>query len=125
VVDAYARANPDGYVVYVSGMGADPDSPLMPLRVKGLAERALSTSGIAYTCLRPGVVRPLAGIRSPHRWRRALYAVGAPALALAGRLLPRVLTTTRAIGGCMLHLVRMAEPRPRVLENMQITHLSV
>lgn len=120
VVDAYAAANPAGFVAYVSGMGADPGSRLMPARIKGEAERVLARSGLAHTSLRPGVVRPLPGIASPHRLRRWLYALGAPALAVAGRCLPGVFTSTRAIGECMLRLVVDGRGRPAVIENAGI-----
>ena len=120
VVAAYGAANPGGFVAYVSGAGADAGSRLMPLRVKGEAEGVLARSGLAHSSLRPGVVRPVLGEASPHRMRRALYALGDPVLAVAARLLPGVLTTTRAIGGCMLHLVRMDGARPATLENAAI-----
>lgn len=120
VVKTYAAANPDGYVACVSGMGADAGSRVMPLRVKGEAEAVLARSGLAHTSLRPGVVRPVLGEVSPHRPRRWLYALGDPALAVAGRLLPGVLTTTRAIGECMLRLVRMEGARPLVIDNADI-----
>ena len=120
VVAAYGAANPGGFVAYVSGAGADAGSRLMPLRVKGEAEGVLARSGLAHSSLRPGVVRPVLGEASPHRMRRVLYALGDPVLAVAARLLPGVLTTTRAIGGCMLHLVRMDGARPATLENAAI-----
>jgi uncharacterized protein YbjT (DUF2867 family) len=120
VVQAYGAANPDGFVAYVSGMGADAGSRVMPLRVKGEAEAVLARSGLAHASLRPGVVRPVLGETSPHRWRLGLYALGDPALAVAARLLPRVLTTTRAIGECMLRLVRMDGARPATIDNAAI-----
>lgn len=120
VVEAYGAANPAGFVAYVSGAGADAGSRLMPLRVKGEAEGVLARSGLAYSCLRPGVVRPVLGEASPHRLRRVLYALGDPALAVAARLLPSVMTTTRAIGACMLQLVRMEGARPSTIENADI-----
>lgn len=120
VVDAYGAANPGGFVAYVSGLGADAGSRIMPLRVKGEAEAVLARSGLAYASLRPGVVRPVLGETSPHRWRRGLYALGDPALAFAARLLPGVFTTTRAIGECMLRLVRMDGARQVVIDNAAI-----
>src|SRR5690606_29687008 len=108
----------------VSGMGADPASRLMPLRVKGEAEMVLAHSGLAHTSLRPGVVRPLSGIASPHRLRRWLYALGAPVLAVAGRCLPGVFTSTRAIGECMLQLALDGGGRPAVIENAGIARAS-
>lgn len=77
-------------------------------------------SGLADCRLRPGVLRPVLGEVSPHPLRRALYALGDPALAVAARLLPGVLTTTRAIGNCMLHLVRMEGARPSTIDNAAI-----
>lgn len=120
VVEAYGAANPGGFVAYVSGMGADAGSRVMPMRVKGEAEAVLARSGLAHASLRPGVVRPVLGEASPHRLRRWLYALGGPTLAAAARLLPGVFTTTRAIGGCMLHLVRMDGARPSTLDNASI-----
>ncbi|MBC7161780.1 NAD(P)H-binding protein [Immundisolibacter sp.] len=120
VVEAYAAANPGGFVAYVSGMGADAGSRVMPMRVKGEAESVLVRSGLSHTSLRPGVVRPVLGESSPHRLRRWLYALGDPALAAAARLLPGVFTTTRAIGGCMLRLVRMDGARPAIIDNAAI-----
>lgn len=120
VVVAYAAANPAGYVAYISGMGADPGSALMPLRVKGQAEQVLARSGLAHTSLRPGVVRPVLGVVSPHRLRRGLYALGSPLLALAAGICPRVFTSTEAIGRCLLQLVLEPGPRPLVIENAGI-----
>ncbi|WP_287597281.1 NAD(P)H-binding protein [Thermomonas sp.] len=120
VVDAYAAVNSGGFIAYVSGMGADARSRLMPARIKGEAEQVLAHCGLAHTSLRPGVVRPVAGATSPHRLRRRLYALGQPALALAVRLLPGVFTTTQAIGECMLQLLRAPGPRPVVVENAGI-----
>lgn len=123
VVQAYARANPEGFVAYVSGAGADPHSRLMPLRVKGEAEVALAASGLAHTCLRPGVVRPVDGVRSPHRLRSLAYRLGDPLLGLAAHLAPAIFTTTAAIGACMLHLMRIDGARPAVIENADIARL--
>ncbi len=120
VAKAYAASNPAGYLVYVSGLGADSHSRLMPTRVKGEAEQALRQTGIAHTSLRPGVVRPVLGEQSPHAWRRWAYWLGTPILALAAAALPSVFTTTQAIGGCMLRLCLAGGPRPEVLENARI-----
>ena len=120
VLAAYACANPGGFVAYISGMGADAGSALMPLRVKGEAEQVLARSGLAHTSVRPGVVRPVHGTVSPHRLRRGLYALGDPLLALLAGACPRVFTTTEAIGRCLLRLVIAPGPRPAVVENADI-----
>jgi uncharacterized protein YbjT (DUF2867 family) len=120
VCAAYASANPGGYLVYVSGAGADAASRFMPLRVKGEAEAVPGRFGLASTSLRPGVIRPTQGERSPHAFRRAMYALGSPLLALARHLWPAGVTTTAALGHCMLALARAAPRRPAVLGNRQI-----
>ena len=40
-------------IVYVSGVGADPDSDRQWFRAKGLAERAVSGSGLEFSIVRP------------------------------------------------------------------------
>lgn len=46
------RAGVEKYL-YISGAGADPDSPIVWYRAKGRAEAALKASGLAYVILRP------------------------------------------------------------------------
>lgn len=120
VVDAFAAANPQGFFAYVSGKGADLRSRWMPMRIKGEAERCLVRPGLTHTSLRPGIVRPVCGASSPHPLRRGLYLLGTPVLAIAGRVLPGMFTTTQAIGESMLGLVLMRGQRPAVLENDRI-----
>lgn len=121
VSTVFARANPGGYLVYVSGAAADAGSRWMPLRVKGQAEEVPARVGLASTCLRPGGIRPTQGERSPHRFRRSIYRLGAPVLALAEKLMPGSFTTTEALGRCMLALVRAGAPYPPIVENRQIS----
>lgn len=121
VAAAYAQANPGGYLIYISGAAANADSRWMPLRVKGQAEKVPAQFGLVSTSLRPGGIRPSQGERSPHRLRRHLYALGNPALALAGKLLPGSFTTTESVGQCMLALARSAPPHPAIVENRQIS----
>lgn len=120
---AFAEANPAGVFAYVSGAGSDPSSALMPLRVKGLAEQAMQALPIATVMLRPGIVQPVDGVRSPHPLRRAVYAVGAPVMGIARRIAPSTFTTTRAIGRAMLAAVRARSDGARVLENRDIERL--
>lgn len=121
---AFAHANPKGYLIYVSGAGANPDSRWMPLRVKGQAEGELGRIGVAHTCLRPGGIRPTQGERSRHLLRRYMYMLAAPALALAVKAMPGVFTTTDAVGRCMLTLVRSGPPYPSALENRHINQIA-
>lgn len=107
---AFARANPAGRFVYVSGAGADAASWLMPLRVKGQAEDALMRLHPNSVMLRPGVVAPAVGLRSPHAPRHAAYVVGGPVLRWAARLVPRMLITSQALGRAALSACRSDTP---------------
>lgn len=122
VAEAFARRNPSARFLYVSGAHADPDSRLMPLRVKGETERALQALPIVTVMLRPGGVQPVGGERSPHAWMRPMYRVAGPLLGLARQLVPGVVTSTSALGRAMLVLARMPAP-PAVVENAQINRL--
>ncbi len=122
VAEAFARRNPSGRFLYVSGAHADPASRIMPLRVKGETERALQALSISTVMLRPGGVQPVHGERSPHPWMRPMYVVAGPVLGIGRRLLPGLVTSTAALGRAMLALARMPEP-PRVVENAQINRL--
>lgn len=122
VARALAQRNPALVFAYVSGAGSDPASALMPLRVKGEAERALQALPIRTVMLRPGAIQPVDGVRSPHPGRDLLYAIGGPVLGLGVRLLPNLATTTRHVGRAMLAVARMDAP-PAVVENADILRL--
>lgn len=120
VSKAYARSNPRGRMVYVSGAGANAGSRWMPLRVKGEAEQVPQHYSLATTVLRPGGIRPVQGERSPHPARRVLYALADPVLSVAGRLIPGSFTTTAAVGRCMLAMAKASRADFVVIENRQI-----
>lgn len=122
VAATLARHNPDLRLLYVSGAHADPDSRVMPLRVKGEAERALAALPLRATMLRTGGIQPSQGERSPHPGMAAFYALGGPLMGLGLPLLPGVLTSTGRVGRAMLALARMADP-PAVVENREINRL--
>jgi uncharacterized protein YbjT (DUF2867 family) len=119
VARAFARANPQGTFVYVSGAGSDASAALMPMRVKGEAEEALRELGIRTLMIRPGIVQPVDGVRSPHRARAAAYALVGPLLGVATRSMPSMMTTSSRVGRAMLAALRHAPP-PAVLENTDI-----
>jgi len=122
VARVFGRLNPQARFLYISGMGSNPDSRIMPLRVKGEAERTLQALPIATTMLRTGGIQPAHGETSPHALLRPLYAVGAPVLGMGAKLAPAWLTTTAAVGRAMLALARMPNP-PAVMENAEINRL--
>lgn len=122
VARAYAAANPQGRFLYVSGANSDPDSRLMPLRVKGEVEVALQTLPIRTVMLRPGGILPEQGTRSPHGVLRALHALARPLQGTLIRNVPSAATTNGGIGRAMIALARDPAP-PAVVENRQINAL--
>ena len=122
VARTLARLNPALTFVYVSGAHSNPDSRLMPLRVKGETERALAALPIRTIMLRPGGIQPVHGVTSPHDALALMYAIGSPLMGLGVRLMPGVMTTTERMGRAMLKLLRQADP-PRVVETAEINRL--
>lgn len=122
VAQTLARLNPGITFVYVSGAHSDPDSWLMPLRVKGETERALAALPIRTVMLRTGGIQPVDGVRSPHAALAAVYGVAGPLMGLGVRLLPGLMTTTERVGRAMLQLLRQDDP-PAVVENAEINRL--
>lgn len=123
VARSFARRNPQGRFLYISGAHADARSRIMPLRVKGETEAALQALPIRTVMLRPGGVQPVHGERSPHAAMRPFYAVAGPLMGFGVRLAPGLMTTTAAIGRALLALARMPEP-PAVVENAQINRFA-
>lgn len=122
VAATLARLNPGLRFLYVSGAHSDPDSRIMPLRVKGEAERALAALPLCATMLRTGGVQPSQGERSPHAAMAALYMVAGPLMGLGLGLMPGLMTSTQRVGRAMLALARMPDP-PAVVENREINRL--
>jgi len=121
VAEAFARRNGHGKFLYISGARSNPRSRIMVLRVKGETEQALMALPITTVMLRPLGVQPVDGVRSPHRALRPFYAVAGPAMGLARRLAPNLLTTTASVGRALLALARAGRPPPLV-ENADINH---
>lgn len=122
VARAFAAANPAGTFVYVSGAGADASSAIMPLRVKGEAEDALRSLAIRTVMVRPGIVQPVDGVRSPHGLRAAGYAFAAPLLGLGRNIAPGVFTTSTSVGRAMLAAAR-TPASATALDNLAINRL--
>lgn len=108
---ARAMLSPTMTFVFVSGAGADGSS--MWARVKRRTEQALQAMPFkAVYVLRPGLIRPLRGIRSRTRLYNLLYPVLYPAMLLARLLAPRHVTDTERVGRAMLRVAREGFPRP-------------
>ncbi|HEX5662323.1 MAG TPA: NAD-dependent epimerase/dehydratase family protein [Xanthomonadaceae bacterium] len=123
VARAFAARNPAARFVYISGAHSNPDSAIMPLKVKGEAEAALAALPIRTIMLRTGGVQPVHGVRSPHPAMAALYTVAGPLMGLGLKLVPGLLTSTENVGMAMLQLLRMPDP-PAIVENDAINALA-
>ncbi|HEX2613547.1 MAG TPA: NAD-dependent epimerase/dehydratase family protein [Fibrobacteria bacterium] len=116
-----APRNPGMTFVYVSGAGVNPGRRTLvhTLRAKGEVEAALAALPFRATCmLRPGLIRPLDGIRSRTVSHRLFYAMMEPLMPLFVRMLPGLITDTRRLGRAMLRAA--SGEVPRVLETRQI-----
>jgi uncharacterized protein YbjT (DUF2867 family) len=120
-----ARLNPGLTFVYVSGAGTDSTEHgrAMWARVKGATENALLLLPIkgAYM-FRPGLIRPLHGIRSKTRLYRVSYTLLWPLMPLLSALLPNYITTTEKVGRAMIRLTRDGGPK-KILNAREINAL--
>jgi uncharacterized protein YbjT (DUF2867 family) len=109
-----ARLNPGMTFVYVSGAGTDSteNGRSMWARVKGRTENALLRMPFkAAFMFRPGIIRPLHGIRSKTRSYRVLYTVMSPFILLAAGVAPNSITTTEKMGRAMIHAAERGAPK--------------
>jgi uncharacterized protein YbjT (DUF2867 family) len=114
VGEALAKLNPGMTFTYVSGAGTDSTEHgrTMWARVKGRTENALLRMPFkAAYMFRPGVIRPMHGIRSKTRSYRVLYAVMMPFVLLAAAVAPNSITTTEKMGRAMIHAVQKGAPK--------------
>jgi len=123
VARAWATVNPQGCFLYVSGAGADARSRLMPLRIKGEAERALQSLPVRTVMLRPGGVRPVQGTGTRHGLLKPLYWGGAPLMKLAGVIAPSLVTSNLSLGQAMIALAGM-EHSPATVECADINRIA-
>ena len=119
-----AEKNPKTRFLYVSGAGTDSTEhgSAMWARVKGETENALLKLPFeqAYM-LRPGIIRPLHGIRSSTLVYRIAYAALWPVLPILERL-PKLATNTERLGKAMIVIARDGAPKP-VLESIDLNNL--
>jgi len=120
-----ARLNPRMTFIYVSGQGTDntEQGRVMWARVKGATENALLKLPFkAAYMFRPGIIRPLHGVRSKTTLYQAFYTALGPLLGFLGWAFPDSLTTTEQVGKAMLHAARDGAPKT-YLENPDINRL--
>jgi uncharacterized protein YbjT (DUF2867 family) len=118
-----ARVSPALTFIYVSGEGTDSTEQkrAMWARVKGRTENALLKLPFRAVMFRPGLIRPLHGIRSKTRLYRIGYTLAWPLFPLLGWL--GALTTTERVGRAMLRVARDGAPGP-ILRNRDINQLA-
>jgi hypothetical protein len=101
--------NPGMTFAYVSGRGTDSTEKgrAMWARMKGMTENALLRMPFkAVYMFRPGLIRPMHGIRSPTRRVRVGYAVFLPLILLASVVTPNSVTSAEMIGRAMIHVAQ-------------------
>lgn len=114
-----AAANPGMVFVYVSGAGTDAKGRAMWSRVKGETEDALLALFPKAYMFRPGLIRPLDGIRPRSKVYRRLYVALAPVVVLWSKVAPGSMNTTRSVGQAMLGVALHGFPK-RVLDARDI-----
>jgi uncharacterized protein YbjT (DUF2867 family) len=108
--------------IYVSGAGTDSTERKRSMwaRVKGRTENALMALPFkAAVMFRPGLIKPMHGIRSRTRLYRVTYAIITPIFPLLRWLMPGQLTTTENVGRAMLAVARTGGPSG-ILGNREI-----
>lgn len=118
-----ARLSPTMTFIYVSGDGTDSTERkrAMWARVKGRTENALLALPFRAVMFRPGLIRPMHGIRSKTRLYRVAYAALWPVLPVLGAL--GFATTTERVGKAMLRVAREGSTK-HILTNRDIDELA-
>ncbi|HEY6475583.1 MAG TPA: NAD(P)H-binding protein [Polyangia bacterium] len=120
------KANPEMTFIYVSGTGTDSSAKgrSMWARVKGETENALLALPFkgAYM-FRPGVIRPMHGVKSKTRLYRAAYVVATPLFPILNLLARGSVITTEDVGRAMIEAAANGAPKP-LLENRDIKELA-
>jgi uncharacterized protein YbjT (DUF2867 family) len=113
VAQTLVRLNPGMTFVYITGAGTDSTEQgrSMWARVKGQTENALLRMPFkgAYM-FRPGIIRPLHGIRSKTGSYRMLYALLWPFIQILRAVSPNSLTSTERVGRAMIRVALEGAP---------------
>lgn len=125
VAQTLVRLNPGMTFTYVSGTGTDSSEKSISTwaRVKGATENALLALPFkAAYMFRPGIIRPLHGVKSKTKSYRFFYFVAAPFLPIIAKLFPNSMTTTEQMGRAMIAVAAHGAPK-KILENVDINAL--
>lgn len=99
------QTNPGTSICYISGSCTDSSEHgrQMWARIKGKTENALLSLGfISAFMFRPGIIRPLRGVRAKSLWVNLAYKIFWPLFPILRVLWPNSYTTTVAIGRAMI-----------------------
>jgi uncharacterized protein YbjT (DUF2867 family) len=125
VAKTLVKVNPAATFCYVSGANTDSTGKgnSMWARVKGKTENAVIALGFkgAYM-FRPGLIKPLKGVRSRTAAYRAFYATLGWTFPLWQAVAPKFVTTGENIGRAMIRCVTRGYAKP-LLENDDINAL--
>ncbi len=119
-----AELNPVMTFTYVSGEGTDGTEKgrVMWARVKGKTENDIIALPFAGYAFRPGLIRPLKGVKSKTPWLGVVYAVMNPFFPLLKAVAGSHLTTTVNVGRAMIRVALEGYVRKH-LENDDINAL--
>jgi len=121
----FREVNPNGTFIYVSGTGTDSSEKgrMMWARVKGKTENDLLQMGFRQAYLfRPGIIRPMRGIRSRTGWYNAAYVILKPLWPLLLAIFKKGITDTTRIGKAMIN-VTLRGSEQKYFENPEINAL--
>jgi uncharacterized protein YbjT (DUF2867 family) len=115
---AKVLARPTLKFIFVSGAGAQGNA--MWARVKRMTEDALLAMPFGEVhVFRPGMIRPLHGIKSRTRLYNVLYPLIYPLMLVTELVAPRFVTDTERVGQAMLRIAKQGFAK-KVLENPEI-----
>ena len=123
---AYLSKNPNGQFIYVSGKGTDSTEKgrMMWARVKGKTENELLKMPFQKAYMfRPGIIRPLKGIKSRTPLYRFLYIIITLFWPLFKWMMGKNLTDTTRIGKAMINVIAFGSEK-KYFENKDINLLA-
>jgi uncharacterized protein YbjT (DUF2867 family) len=115
---AKVLARPTMTIIFVSAAGVEGNA--MWARVKRRTEVELAELPFkALYIFRPGLIRPLHGIRSRTRLYNVLYPILSPLMLAIDLIRPQLITNTERVGRAMLHIAQHGYSK-RLLGNSDI-----
>lgn len=108
IANTLVTLNPEMVFCYVSGQGTDSTEKkkMMWARVKGSTENALLALPFKKAFMfRPGLIKPIKGVKSSNAFYNGIYTVLNPLLPVIQSFAPNSITTSSNIGEAMINCV--------------------